>query len=38
LKQLGFGTVDIFGAKPGAFSRTDPLTPDDFEMLVVAKK
>jgi SAM-dependent methyltransferase len=38
LKQLGFGTVDIFGAKLGAFSRNDPLTPDDFEMLVVAKK
>lgn len=38
LKSLGFGTVDIFGAKLGAFSRNDSLTPDDFEMLVVALK
>ncbi|HOD14550.1 MAG TPA: class I SAM-dependent methyltransferase [Spirochaetota bacterium] len=38
LKQLGFKSVDIFGAKLGAFSRTDRLTPDDFEMLVIAEK
>ena len=38
LKSLGFATVDIFGAKLGAFSRNDPLTPDDFEMLVVARR
>lgn len=38
LKSLGFKTIDIFGAKLGAFSRNDPLTPDDFEMLVVAEK
>ena len=38
LKSLGFGTVEIFGAKLGSFSRGDRLSPDDFEMLVVAKK
>lgn len=38
LKTLGFATIDIFGAKLGAFSRKDKLTTDDFEMLVVAKK
>lgn len=38
LKSLGFPTIDIFGAKLGAFSRNDRLTPDDFEMLVVAAK
>ncbi len=36
LKSLGFATVDIFGARLGAFSRNDPLTPDDYEMLVIA--
>jgi SAM-dependent methyltransferase len=35
LKQAGFATVDIFGAKLGAFSRSDKLTPDDFEMLAI---
>ncbi len=38
LKTLGFKKIDIFGAKLGAFSRNDKLTPDDFEMLVVANK
>ena len=38
LKSAGFETVDIFGASLGAFSRKDKLTPDDFEMLVVAEK
>jgi len=38
LRSAGFKTVDIFGAKLGAFSRHDPLTPDDFEMLIVAEK
>jgi SAM-dependent methyltransferase len=38
LKSLGFKTVDIFGAKLGAFSRADKLTADDFEMLVIAEK
>jgi SAM-dependent methyltransferase len=38
LKSLGFVRVDIFGCRLGAFSRDDTLTPDDFEMLVVAEK
>lgn len=36
LKSLDFTSVEIFGAKLGAFSRTDKLTTEDFEMLVVA--
>jgi 2-polyprenyl-3-methyl-5-hydroxy-6-metoxy-1,4-benzoquinol methylase len=36
LKTLGFNTIDIFGAKLGAFSRNDALTTKDFEMLVIA--
>ena len=36
LRQAGFASVGIFGAKLGAFSRSDVLTPDDFEMLAVA--
>ena len=36
LKSLNFRTVDIFGAKLGAFSRTDQLSTEDFEMLVIA--
>ncbi len=36
LKTLGFTTIDIFGAKLGAFSRNDSLSTEDFEMLVVA--
>lgn len=38
LKSLGFGAIDIHGARLGAFSRNDRLTPDDFEMLVIAVK
>lgn len=38
LKSLGFKTVDFFGARLGSFSRSDKLTPDDFEMLVIAEK
>jgi 2-polyprenyl-3-methyl-5-hydroxy-6-metoxy-1,4-benzoquinol methylase len=38
LKSLGFKTIDIFGAKLGAFSRNDRLTTEDFEMLVIAEK
>lgn len=38
LRQAGFASVGIFGAKLGAFSRSDALTPDDFEMLAVAVK
>jgi hypothetical protein len=38
LKTLDLKTIDIFGAKLGAFSRADKLTTEDFEMLVVAEK
>ena len=38
LKTLGYKKIDIFGAKLGAYSRKDKLTPEDFEMLVVAEK
>jgi len=38
LKQAGFASVEIFGARLGAFSRADALTPDDFEMLAVGVK
>lgn len=38
LKSLGFKKIDIFGAKLGAFSRTDKLTAEDYEMLVVTEK
>jgi hypothetical protein len=38
LKTLGYKKIDIFGAKLGAYSRENPLTPEDFEMLVVAQK
>ena len=38
LQTLGYEKIDIFGAKLGAFSRSDKLTPEDFEMLIVAEK
>ena len=38
VKTAGFAAPEIFGAKLGAYSRNDPLTPDDFEMLVIARK
>ncbi|MCB1195765.1 class I SAM-dependent methyltransferase [bacterium] len=38
LKTLGYKKIDIFGAKLGAFSRNDKLTPGDFEMLVICEK
>ena len=38
LETLNFKTIDIFGAKLGAFSRDDRLTTEDFEMLVIAEK
>ncbi len=38
LKSLGFKTINIYGAKLGAFSRKDELTTNDFEMLVIAEK
>ncbi len=37
LKSLGFQKIEIFGAKLGAFSRSDLLTTEDFEMLVIAE-
>ena len=38
LKSLGFISIDIFGAKIGAYSRQDRLTTEDFEMLVIGEK
>lgn len=38
LKSVAFKTIDIYGAKLGAFSREDKLRTDDFEMLVIAEK
>ncbi len=38
LKMLGFRKIEIFGARPGAFSREDKLTTNDFEMLVIAER
>jgi 2-polyprenyl-3-methyl-5-hydroxy-6-metoxy-1,4-benzoquinol methylase len=38
LKSLGYTTIDIFGARLGAYSREDQLTIKDFEMLVIAEK
>jgi len=36
LKTLGFKRIDIYGAKLGDFSRSNKLTTEDFEMLVIA--
>ena len=38
LKTLGYKKIEIFGVKLGAYSRKDKLSPEDFEMLVVAEK
>jgi len=38
LKSLNFRTIDILGAKLGAFNRNDKLTTEDFETLVIAEK
>jgi len=38
LKTLGYKKIDIFGVKLGAYSRNDKLTPENFEMLVIAEK
>lgn len=38
LETAGFAKVEIFGCHLGQFSRQDSLTPEDFEMLVVAEK
>ena len=37
LKTLNLKTVDIYGAKLGAYSRNDKLSTEDFEMLVIAE-
>jgi 2-polyprenyl-3-methyl-5-hydroxy-6-metoxy-1,4-benzoquinol methylase len=38
LKTLGYKKIEIFGVKLGTYSRKDKLTPEDFEMLVIAEK
>ena len=38
LKSLNFKTIDIFGNDTGVFRRDRPLSTEDYEMLVVAKK
>ena len=38
LTSLHFKKVEIFGCKTGEFNRSNQLTADDFEMLVVAEK
>ena len=38
LKSLGYAKIAINGAHLGAFSRSDTLTTEDFEMLVIAEK
>jgi 2-polyprenyl-3-methyl-5-hydroxy-6-metoxy-1,4-benzoquinol methylase len=38
LKSLEYNTIEIFGAKLGAFSRIDTLTTEDFEMLIIATR
>jgi len=38
LKSIGFKKSEIFGCNLGAFSRSDKLTTEDYEMLVVAEK
>lgn len=38
LKSLGYQTIDIYGAKIGAYSRKDTLTTNDYEMLIIAQK
>ena len=38
IKSVGFTRVDIYAAKLGQFSRSDALTTEDYEMLVIAEK
>lgn len=38
LQSLHFKNIGIFACKLGQFSRNDPLTTDDHEMLVIAEK
>lgn len=37
-KSLGFKDCSIYGCRLGNFSRDHALTPDDYEMLVIAEK
>jgi len=37
LKSLGYSTIEILGARLGAFSREHKLITKDFEMLVIAE-
>jgi hypothetical protein len=37
LKSLHFSKIEIFGCQVGNFTRSIPLTPNEFEMLVIAK-
>ncbi len=37
LKSLNFTKIDIMACKLGEFSRNDPLTTEDYEMLVIAE-
>jgi 2-polyprenyl-3-methyl-5-hydroxy-6-metoxy-1,4-benzoquinol methylase len=38
VKSVGFSKVEIYGARLGAFSRSDALTTEDYEMLIIAEK
>lgn len=38
LKSLNFKVIDIYGCGIGDFNRNNPLTSDNFEMLVIAQK
>lgn len=38
VKSLGFTKVEIYGAKLGKFCRSDVLTTEDYEMLVIAER
>lgn len=37
LKSLNFKNINIYGCKLGAFSRSNPLSINDYEMLVIAE-
>lgn len=37
LKSLRFNKIDIYGCKLGEFSRKNPLSTEDYEMLVIAE-
>ncbi|MCU0612770.1 MAG: class I SAM-dependent methyltransferase, partial [Candidatus Eisenbacteria bacterium] len=38
LRRAGFTGVELFGCHLSGFSRAHPLTHEDMEMLVVARK